>query len=85
MKMKWIESKEATLLIMKHGMDMVREYQKYLDCDVYSLFDCTEILNEDTGKPLDFSNWIEVYEEELADQIEWENSEEFQNLLGRLD
>ena len=80
--MRWIESQQAILMVIKHGPDLVEKYQNYLDCDVFALFDCEEIYNLDTKEPLDFHNWLEIYVEEYADQMEWENSDEFRQLIA---
>jgi hypothetical protein len=81
--MKWIESKEALLMIIKHGPDIAEEFQRYLDCDLDAFFDCEEVYYEDTGLPLDFEEWLESYEEGIAQNKEFFSSPEWQELCNR--
>lgn len=72
---RWIESKEALLLAIKHGEDIVEEYQLYLDQDINSIVDWDE-----DEEPLDFQEWLIYFKEEM----DWQSSSEFKNELQRL-
>jgi hypothetical protein len=50
--MKWIESKEGLIIILKHGEDIAKNYQYHID-------------NNDDQGPLDFDIWLEEFEDEV--------------------
>ena len=72
--MNWIDTNEATLMRIKHGPDVCNLYQEYLDDPDIGY----ENAIGDFTSPFNFDDWFEWMEE----QISWENSEEFQMLLG---
>jgi hypothetical protein len=70
-KMKWIDGKEATFVILKYqdGDVLAEDYQRYLDEDEL-----------DVDDPLPFEDWLEGYLEDM----EYCNSDEFQEEMQRL-
>ena len=69
--MKWIESKEGLIRILKDP-DLAASYQEYLDDVIRGL--------EWAPKegPFDYETW----EEDFLDQLEWENSDEFKRMCN---
>ena len=72
--MRWIESKEGLLILLKYGEDTAKNYQYHLDNDDYNIIEWLDDQN-----PLDFDTWLEEFE----DQVEWENSDELKALMNR--
>jgi hypothetical protein len=75
---KWIDSKAATLLKIKYDIEILQDYQDYLD-NTPTCFPAWEDEDYEDG-PMDFELWIEVFEQ----QIEYENSKDYQDELERL-
>jgi len=73
---KWIESPEATMLALKYGIDYHIDYQAYLDKEDWAFL--VEHYDDDP-EPLSFEDWVYEFDE----QILWENSDEFQRLIGK--
>jgi len=71
----WPSSKEATAMALKHGPELVREYCLYLEQSMESV-----VQHFKDEEPLDFESWIECFEGEM----DWFNSDEFQNLVSNM-
>jgi hypothetical protein len=75
---QWLESKQATLLRLKYPEEVLQEYQNYLLNEP----DCFPDWEEDEFEdgPMDFESWQELWQ----DQVDFEQSDEFNNELQRL-
>lgn len=60
---KWIESKQAKLLKMAYDLELLEQYQLYLDKDPNSIIEWDE--EDDEHSPMDFEMWLEVFQEEI--------------------
>lgn len=71
----WPTSKEATAMTLKYGPELVHEYCLYLEQSLESV-----VTHFEDEEPMDFELWLECFEED----IDWFNSDEFQNLVSNM-
>ena len=74
---KWIESKQAKLLQMAYDLELLEQYQLYLDKDPDSMVEWDE--EDDIHGPMDFVMWLEIFQEE----VDFQHSEEYANFIQR--